>query len=58
MVLANAVFLHYRILHVPKTIFPYAISGLIVLIAGTWLFSSEYWPFDIREGEGEGEGEL
>ena len=48
MVIANAVFLHYRILHVPKTIFPYAISGLIVLIAGTWLFSSEYWPFSSK----------
>ena len=27
-----------------KTILTFAASGLILLIAGTWLISSEYWP--------------
>ncbi len=45
MVLASTVTLPYRILSVSKTIVTYATSGLTLLIVGTWLFSSEYWPF-------------
>ena len=45
MVLASAVILQYRISSVSKTVLTYAASGLALLIAGTWLISSEYWPF-------------
>ena len=38
----------YRISRVSKTILTYAASGLILLIAGTWLVSSEYSPFSSK----------
>ena len=48
MVLAMAFTTPYRISRVSKTILTYAASGLILLISGTWLVSSDYWPFSSK----------